>query len=72
MAPFTQLVSVLLSFQVSPQKVFSNHSYPQDMEADPRRKMELSIPIIAYPETLWKKQYRVRGGVFFVNLARIL
>lgn len=32
---------------------------PQDLEADPRRKAELSIPIIAYPETLWKKQYRV-------------
>lgn len=26
---------------------------------DPRRKAELSIPVIAYPEMLWKKQYRV-------------
>lgn len=31
----------------------------QDLEADPRRKAELSIPIVAYPETLWKKRYRV-------------
>ena len=35
---------------------------PQDMELDPRRKAELSIPIVAYPETLWKKQYRVRNA----------
>ncbi|CAB1102997.1 unnamed protein product [Ectocarpus sp. CCAP 1310/34] len=35
---------------------------PEDMEADPRRKAELSIPIIAYPETLWKKQYRGHGA----------
>ena len=39
------------------------------MEADPRRKVELSIPIIAYPETLWKKQYRV---CMFVVLALLL
>lgn len=38
------------------------------MEDDPRRKIELTTPIIAYPETLWKKQYRVMTTVLVISL----
>lgn len=72
MAPlFASLLSSRLgclvsSMRVSRSALFGNpHPFlilptqSKDMEADPRRKAELSIPIIAYPEMLWKKQYRV-------------
>lgn len=34
---------------------------------NPRRKAELGTPIIAYPEMLWKKQYRVRVASYLVT-----
>lgn len=56
----------LLLTSIAP-KISVRISPTKDKEADPRRKLELSIPVIAYPETLWKKQYRVRSAVIIYH-----
>ncbi|CAM9103081.1 unnamed protein product, partial [Discosporangium mesarthrocarpum] len=35
---------------------------PEEAETDPRRKKVLETPIVAYPESLWKKKYQTHGA----------